>query len=94
MEMRPYTKYFFTPIEKSSTTLNFFLKPAGLYAVLYFKGIYCSYGASYLRELLEYIQINHLQIVGDIYVTSLENHWLTNENCDYLNKISFQVQKI
>ena len=90
---RPYTKYFYQSFTQPFDSPYFFLKPAGLYATIYFKGIYCSYGKPYIDQLYRYLQENNLHAVSDIYMTSIRNHWVTDDNGSYLNKLSIQVKK-
>lgn len=91
---RPYTKYFYQSFAQPFDSPYFFLKPSGLYATIYFKGIYCSYGKPYVARLYQYLQENNLQAVSDLYMTSIRNHWVTDDNGSYLNKLSIQVKKI
>ena len=46
----------------------------------------------HLRQ--QYLQDNNLQAVSDLYMTSIRNHWVTNDNGSYLNKLSVKVKKI
>ena len=91
---RPHTKYFYQSFSHPFDSPYFFLKAAGSYATIYFEGIYCSYGKPYVTMLYQYLQDNNLQAVSDLYMTSIINHWVTNDNGSYLNKLSVKVKKI
>lgn len=91
---RPHTKYFYQSFSQPFDSPYFFLKSAGSYATIYFEGIYCSYGKPHVTMLYQYLQDNNLQAVSDLYMTSIRNHWVTNDNGSYLNKLSVKVKKI
>ncbi|WP_297883754.1 MerR family transcriptional regulator [Phascolarctobacterium sp.] len=90
---RPHTKFFFNSIPQALDSPYFFLKPAGLYVNFYFKGIYCSYGKPYLDQLYSYVKDNKLEVISDVYMTSIKNHWVTDDNSNYLNKLSLQIKE-
>jgi DNA-binding transcriptional MerR regulator len=91
---RPRVKYFFRPINDSPSIDNHFIKQAGTYAVLYFNGPYSSKKIMTLLPIIaKYISNNNLTISSDLYITSVKNYWLTDDEDSYINKIAIKIAK-
>ena len=65
----------------------------GMYLEIYFKGTFYE-NADKLNALIQdFIKINKLQVIGDIYVLPIENHLFYDDTEQYINKIFVQTVK-
>ena len=86
------TIQYFTPVSHTVPEKHRFVRPEGLYLTVRFQGTYYQQVASVYKEILDFVQRNTLQIVSNVYVFPLKNHWLTTDTTTYINQISFQVE--
>lgn len=86
------TIQYFTPVSHSIPKKHCFVRPEGLYLTIRFQGTYYQQVSSVCKEILDFVQRNALQIVSNVYVFPLKNHWLTTDTKTYINQISFQVE--
>ena len=64
-----------------------------MYLEIYFKGTFYE-NADKLNTLIQdFIKINKLQVIGDIYVLPIENHLFYDDTEQYINKIFVQTVK-
>lgn len=80
-----------SPLAESN--INNFTRPTGLYLNLAFKGTYYNKAPEIAKKFKKFLISNELQPAGDIFVTPLNDHWVSNHPDEYINKISLQVQK-
>jgi DNA-binding transcriptional MerR regulator len=94
-EAKPQAKrMFLIDNENQLTSETVIVKAAGLYLTLYLKGKKKE-TASLARKLFkEYVKTNHLEIVSDIYVYTIQNYWTTNNQENYIFKYSAQIKKL
>lgn len=86
------TLQFFTPVSHTFSKKHCFIRPEGLYLTIRFEGTYYEKAPSIYLKILDFIQCNRLEIISNIYVFPLKNHWLTEDTTAYINQISFQVE--
>lgn len=67
------------------------VKPAGLYATITTPGGYHAHYKTIIDELLDFISLNNLEIIGDVYINQLRNYWSTDDHDKYITKIAIQV---
>ncbi|WP_337366328.1 MerR family transcriptional regulator [Phascolarctobacterium sp.] len=67
-------------------------RPAGFYLTVRFKGTFYNKAVDLASKFKAFAAKNDLQIVGDLYVSPLKNHWITSNPDDYINQISIQVE--
>ncbi|MBQ7317706.1 MAG: MerR family transcriptional regulator [Phascolarctobacterium sp.] len=67
--------------------------PMSLYVEVYFKGTFYENAAIVSKNIEEFLKINSLLPVGEVYVLPIENHLLHNDPTRYINKIFLQVRK-
>jgi effector-binding domain-containing protein len=67
-------------------------RPEGLYAIYYHEGPYKNIESSYLH-VTNFIKTEGYSIVGDAYEEYLYDSMKTNNEEEYLTKISIQVEK-
>ena len=86
------TLQYFTPVSHTFSKKHCFIRPEGLYLIIRFEGTYYEKAPSIYRKVLDFIQCNRLEIISNIYVFPLKNHWITEDTTTYINQISFQVE--
>jgi len=94
-ETKPQAKRMFL-IDKGTPLMSetCIIKAAGLYLTLYLKGKKKE-TASLARKLFkEYVKTNHLEIISDIYVYTIQNYWTTSNEEYYIFKYSAQIKKL
>lgn len=67
-------------------------RPSGLYLTLRFKGTFYNQASELALKFKSFAEKNDLQIIGDLYVSPLKNHWVTSNPDEYINQISIQVE--
>lgn len=85
-------KEFFYPLQQPLDNGTYRVRPAGTYLTLYFQGVYMYKSAIYLKQLKEYCQKNNLNMLSDIYVTSLLNYWTTANMEEYAYKLEIRIK--
>lgn len=83
--------YYFTRINKDVCDKNILIKPKGRYVVGYLHGYYDKAPRLY-EELIEYINKNNLNIIGNSYEQILIDELVEKNMDDYVIKISIQVK--
>lgn len=71
-----------------------YIRPAGLYMTMRFKGTFSKNVASLAQKFRDCLAKNNLQAVGNLYIMPLKNHWMTSEPAEYIYQISLRVEKI
>lgn len=69
------------------------IRPAGTYAVIYYKGVYDA-GKQAFERLNRYVEEHQLQMIGDIYEECLLHSIASIEEKDFVTKLSVQVARI
>ena len=69
-----------------------FVKSAGLYAAITTAGGYHTQYNLIINKLLDFIKLNGLNVLGDVYISQLRNYWSTSNHDEYITKISVQVE--
>lgn len=69
-----------------------FILPAGFYITIYFSGTFYQNSENLSKQLSDFLKMNKLIPVSDIFILPIENHWLTNNSKNYITKIFLQVQ--
>lgn len=92
----PLSVAFFSTIKKGQRAealppSSLFVRPAGLYATVRFKGTYYQNNKKVAVQFRDFLCRNQLEPTGDAYVMPLKNHWMTSETNEYINQISMQV---
>lgn len=80
-----------TPGHKSKSKIE--VLPAGLFLEIYFKGTYYENFSSLVDIINNFMELNELEAVGDIYILTIENHLFYTNTDDYTNKIFLAVKK-
>ena len=88
------TTHYFTPVPDFFNSQQCFIRPSGMYISINFKGTYYARGLEIQQQLLNFLNLNKLQITSDIYILPLKNHWLTEDLNSYINQITFQVEPL
>ncbi|MDQ0203544.1 MerR family transcriptional regulator [Pectinatus haikarae] len=85
---------FYSVYDNDSRTAkpNTYLRPAGLYLKLSFKGSYYKKTDEIIKLLQKFMRVNELEPVGDIFVSPLENHWVTSDIDNYVNRVIVRVK--
>ncbi|MBB5335185.1 MerR family transcriptional regulator [Pectinatus brassicae] len=71
---------------------SIYIRPAGLYISMVFKGTYYEKAPQLMPKLNNFMKINNLIPVSDIFVMPLKNHWLTTDVSQYINQLTIHVQ--
>ena len=67
------------------------IKPEGLYASIFTpNGYHVNYKHT-IKKLFDFIELNSLEIVGDLYIEQLRNYWSTESSQQYVTKIMIPV---
>ena len=84
---------FFSAVGPShSRAKSCITRPSGLYLTLRFKGTFYNQAPELALKFKSFAEKNDLQIIGDLYVSPLKNHWVTSNPDEYINQISIQVE--
>ena len=67
--------------------------PSGMYLEIYFKGTFYNNAAKLKTLLQDFMQLNSLIPVDDIYVLPIENHLFYDDTEEYINKIFVRTVK-
>ena len=86
------TTYFYFPITQMHEAKNLHIKKAGLYLTIYFKGVYMHKRQHYLEMLHDYCKLNKITPLSDVYVTSLQNYWSTENTEEYIYKMETLIK--
>lgn len=86
-----FAKYYYIPLNSRLDDPNCFVKAAGRYAVLFFRGVYMHCHQPYTEMLRDYCRERGLEPLSDMYVTSLQNYWTTNDLGKYVYKLEVRV---
>ncbi|BBB91833.1 MAG TPA: MerR family transcriptional regulator [Methylomusa anaerophila] len=86
------TLHFFTPVAHTIPREHCFVRPEGLYVTIRFQGTYYQKIPFIYKEILDFVQRNRLEVLSNVYVFPLKNHWLTEDTETYINQVSFQVE--
>lgn len=74
--------------------VDYYLRPAGLYMTMRFKGTFRENVVPLAEKFKESLHNNSLQAIGDLYIMPLKNHWMTENINEYIYQISLQVEQI
>ncbi|QDR79733.1 MerR family transcriptional regulator [Sporomusa termitida] len=85
------TIQYFTPVAHTAAKKHCCVRPAGLYLTMRFRGTYYQEAPTVYKKIMDFIALNRLTIMSNIYLLPLKNHWLTQDTSAYINQISFQV---
>lgn len=85
-------KYFCSKIDHKADSDHLFIKPEGIYAVLFHKGAYETLPDAYYK-LKTYIQQNGYKIIGNAYEEDQLYFLSVSDPNQYLLKISIQIKK-
>ena len=81
----------FTKVSYPDEYNNVKIKPEGLYASIFTpKGYHVNYKNT-IKKLFNFIDLNSLEIVGDLYIEQLRNYWSTESSQQYVTKIMIPV---
>ncbi len=86
-----HTIAYYFPLGTDESDRANFIRPAGTYVTLNFRGTYYTEAPAVLARLEAYLAEHHLAWTGDIYLLQLKNHLLTEDTGDYLNRLSVRV---
>ena len=81
----------FTQISHFDEYPNALTKPAGLYAKIVTPDGYHVNYKNAIQKLLDFIQLNSLELIGDGYITQLRNYWSTANPKEYVTQVAIQV---
>lgn len=87
-----YIKYYFYPLFGHLKHPNCTSKPEGTYLTLYFKGLYMDNYDKQLNLLFTYLNTNKITPLSDLYITSIQNFWLTDEINEYIYKLEVKIK--
>lgn len=73
---------------------NTYIRPAGLYLKLSFQGSYYQKIHKIMTILQNFMHVNGLEPIGNIFVAPVQNHWVTDNVEYYINKIILRVKNI
>ena len=85
--------FFSAASPENELKINNFTRPTGLYLNLNFRGTYYNKAPEISKNIQNFLDRNELKAIGDIFVTPLNDHWVSNCPDEYINKISLQVEK-
>lgn len=88
-EFRQYS-YYFSKVDQRDFREGLYIKPEGVYAVGHFRGYYDKVYLLY-EKLMQYIEKQHLIIIGDAYEEVLIDEVSVRERDDYRIKISIPI---
>lgn len=94
----PFSIAFFSTIKPSHIgpdldEKTLFMRPAGLYVTVRFKGTYYQNNQRIAEQFRKFLKQNNLEPAGNAYVMPLKNHWMTADTTEYINQISMQVKR-
>ena len=58
---------------------------------IYFQGTYYKNRSQLLETIKKFLQHHDLEVDGDVYILTIENHLYYNNTSEYINKIFFKV---
>ena len=85
-----YDNYYYSRIKKPVQSERLFIKPKGTYLTLLHKGSIDTIENSY-NEMLDYIQKNDLELIGNAYCYDLLSYFATRNSNEFIIHISMQV---
>lgn len=85
-----YSLFYIKPLNFTAS-LNSFLKPAGRYLTLYWRGSWETLPKAY-NYIHEHCQKNHILITGYSYEENIIDDFCASSANDYVTKISIQIQ--
>jgi DNA-binding transcriptional MerR regulator len=88
------TKAFFSfiPNTQGHRTISRHILPAGEYLEIYFQGTYYKNRSQLLESVNSFLKQHDLEVAGDVYILTIENHLYYDNTSEYINKIFFQVK--
>ena len=81
----------FTKVSYPDEYNNVKIKPEGLYASIFTPNGYHVNYKNTIKKLFAFIDLNFLEIVGDLYIEQLRNYWSTESSQQYVTKIMIPV---
>lgn len=81
----------FTKVSYPDEYNNVKIKPEGLYASIFTPNGYHVNYKNTIKKLFAFIDLNSLEIVGDLYIEQLRNYWSTESSQQYVTKIMIPV---
>lgn len=91
-DYHPTKAYFsFIPNTPGHRTISRHTLPAGEYLEIYFQGTYYKNRSQLLETIKKFLQHHDLEVDGDVYILTIENHLYYNNTSEYINKIFFKV---
>lgn len=90
--------YYYSPLsqefddERNIPPDQLHLRPAGLYLTLRCHGTFHNCKERVLEMFKSFLERNNLEVVGDVYVQPLKDHWMSTSPESYIVQISIGVQ--
>lgn len=89
---KPTVIHYLAILDDSAITSNGILSPSQMYCSIAVNSNFHKDKASIIHKLLNFIQLNNLEIIGDIFILSIKNHWHTKDKNEYILKINVPVK--
>lgn len=70
---------------------SYYVRPAGLYMTMRFKGTFRSNVPRLAKLFSDFMQKNNLHALDNLYIMPLKNHWMTPDINEYIYQISLRV---
>jgi len=84
----------FTQVSYPDEYAKALIKPKGLYAKITTTDGYHANYKKIIKKVMDFIHLNHLEIVGNAYIHPLKNYWSTANPKEYVTQIAIQVEYI
>ena len=84
----------FTQVSYPDEYAKAVIKPKGLYAKITTTDGYHVKYKKIIRKMMDFIHLNHLEIVGNAYIHPLKNYWSAANPEEYVTQIAIQVEYI
>lgn len=85
---------YFIPLAPEQEAPEITLLPGGLFVCLYFSGTYYHMAPKLHTELCAYLDRNHLQPAGDIYIQPIKDDWETTSSERHIVKLCLPVRTL
>lgn len=90
--------YYYSPLaqefdnEAEIKAENLKVRPGGLFLTLRCQGTFHNCKEKMSERFIEFLQRNNLEVLGDVYVEPLKDHWMSTEADTYIIQVSVAVQ--
>lgn len=81
----------FTQISYPDEYSNVLIKPAGFYSTITTPGSYHDSYNDINNKLIDFINRNNLEVIGEVYINQIRNYWSTSDHNNYVTKVSVQI---